>query len=122
MYNKIFYKRYHKKPIDDAMAGVTLSENNNDREVQEEEDLTEEEELEYKLYFRQCIVAREKPILKIKLQKSIKLREKMMKQKGVEFYEIFPFYFIDPDFVRKTSLMMNFRIFFTKKLNDFFCK
>lgn len=99
----MFRKRYRSKPIVNAMNEITIADNDDDVDgavggSHRVDELTEEGELEYKLFFRTCIVARDKDILKIRLKKSIKLRETMMKEKE-EFFQIFPFYFIDSDLV-----------------------
>lgn len=113
VYNKLFYKRYHKKDLHLAMNDMTLSDNENDNE--ESIDLSREEELDYQLYFRTCMLPRDKEILKIKLRKSISMREQMMKRTKMEFHEIFPFYFLDSDLVSFSS-----RIFSNLDLNRIF--
>lgn len=70
-----------------------IQDNSNDDE------LTQDEELAYQLYFRTCILSREMEILKLKLQKSVKMREKMIKKQGTVFHESFPFYFLNPELV-----------------------
>lgn len=82
------------------MSEVSLSESNSEVAIDNpEECLTIEEELEYELFFRTCIVARDKDILKIKMKKSIKMRETMIRQNAMEFHQMFPFYFIEPELV-----------------------
>lgn len=93
LYNKIIYQKYGKKKTQTAV--VESSETNlNDDEI------SYDEELEYLLFFRTCVIRRDKEILKIKMRRTIKLREKLIKRKSTDFPHMFPFYFIDPELVR----------------------
>lgn len=97
----MFYRRYHKKPLELAMENINLSDSNMDDDVNDykSNNLSDQEELEYKLFFRTCLVPRDKEILEIKLKKSIAMRERMLKKSKMEFYKMFPFYFVDPSLV-----------------------
>lgn len=82
------------------MSEVSLSESNGEAATDNtEEYLTAEQELEYQLFFRTCNLPHDKDILRIKLKKSIKMRETMIKQNNKEFYQMFPFYFLQPESV-----------------------
>lgn len=61
--------------------------------------LSLEEELDILLFFKTCIVSRNKEILQLKMKSTIALREKTIKKHEIEFFEMFPFYFVDPDLV-----------------------
>lgn len=101
VYNKMFYKRYHKKSLVSAMENINLSGSNIEDNIidHESSDLTDEEELEYKLFFRTCLIPRDKEILEIKLKKSVAMRERMLKKSKMEFFKMFPFYFVDSNLV-----------------------
>lgn len=105
VYNKLFHKRYRKKDLDIAMNNMNLScsENDNGEDV----GLTNCEELEYQLFFRTCLLPRDKEILKIKMKQSILMREQMIKNTKMEFHLVFPFYFLDSDLVRFYYLFEN---------------
>lgn len=77
------------------MENLNLSDNNNN----EFEPYTESEEQEALLFFRTCIVDRDVDELKIKMQRTIKIREALIKKKGTLFHQTFPFYFIMPTLV-----------------------
>lgn len=62
-------------------------------------ELTYNEELEHLLFFRTCVVKRDKEILKIRMKQTVALRDKMLKKEETKFPEMFPFYFIEPDLV-----------------------
>lgn len=91
-----------------------LSLPDGDLNIVEAQHLTEEEELAYLLYFRICFMSRDKEILKIKLLKSIKMREIILKKSGTIFHETFPFYFLDSELVIALyhSLIMIFDHFY----------
>lgn len=95
-YNKLTYRKYAKQnkksqeeednvlaPVVDSMATMTI-----------------EEELQTLLFFKTCSVNREMDILKIKLDRSVSLREKAIRKRETKFAESFPFYFVSPDLVR----------------------
>lgn len=93
VYQKIVYKKYHKKDLVKSMDDLVL------KNEATEEFLTAEEEMAIFLYFRTCVVSKEKQILKIKLKQTIKQREAAIKKKGTVFFQSFPFYFVDPELV-----------------------
>lgn len=97
IYNKIKYLKYGKHDVVNKLNDLNL--NADQQENTPTEVLTGEEELEYLLYFRTCIVDREKDILRLKLQKSIKLREKIIEKRDTVFHQSFPFYFTNPEMV-----------------------
>lgn len=105
LYFKLYYKRYNKaKPrakgnnlaieedvpsVDSDLAIVAKQFNK----------LSLEEELEYLAFFKTCLIQRDKKILKIKMQQSIALRDKVIRKRETKFAESFPFYFLSPDLV-----------------------
>lgn len=95
VYNKLTYQKYGKKDLAKAMENINLSASV-DCNLQP---LTEEEVKAAMLFFRTCIVQNEKETLKFKLKQTIAAREELIKKKGVKFFEVFPFYFIDPELV-----------------------
>lgn len=94
LYNKLFYKKYKQrvprptKPVQDEAVPTDDTEN-----------LSYDAENEYMLFFRTCLVSRDKEELKIKLTQSIKEREILMKNQAIDFPKLFPFYFLSPDLV-----------------------
>lgn len=106
LFHKLYYKRYRKeKPKHNANGNNVGKEKNTseDKEVVAVEEqlqkLSLEEELVYLAYFKTCLVARDKDILKIKMKQSISLREKVIRRREIKFVESFPFYFVSPDLV-----------------------
>lgn len=97
VYNKITYQKYGKKDLHKAIENINLS--GSDDDISDSQPLTEEEIKETMLFFRTCVVHRDKEMLKEKLTKTIAYREEQIKTKGVKFFELFPFYFIDVDLV-----------------------
>lgn len=73
---------------------MNLSGDNDD--VSGSEVLTEEEVKAAMLFFRTCVVNRDREQLKIRLKQTIRAREVLIKTKGTKFHQLFPFYFIDP--------------------------
>lgn len=114
VYHKLAYRQYGKKDrIEDELQNLTISE-----QVEDENNtntLDPNEELELLLYFRTCIVNRDKEILKIKLKQTIELRETLIKKKDTVFYQSFPFYFVSPD------LVIYFSLFIEKNFNCEYC-
>lgn len=98
IYNKITYRKYGKKDLSKAIANINLHDG--DDEIPDAQPLTEDEIKKIMLSFRTCVVHRDKAILKENLQKTIDFREQQIRKKGVNFFELFPFYFIDVYFVR----------------------
>lgn len=93
VYQKVMYKKYHKKGLVKTMSNLVLESDD------AEDSLSPEEETTAFLYFRTCIVNKEKDLLKIKLKQTIKAREAAIKKKGTVFFQSFPFYFVDPELV-----------------------
>lgn len=94
LYNKLNYQKYIQQSRKEAR------ENENQNELVEQlEEISLADELSYLLYFKTCIVEKEKDILKIKMEKTITLREKVIKKHETKFLESFPFYFVSPDLV-----------------------
>lgn len=107
LYNKLLYRKYGKtnkkdQPKENERSGDDLT-GNGDTEVGNItagiETLTLQEELQYLLYFKTCMIERDKDVLKIKMQQTIKLREATIRKREVKFFESFPFYFVSPDLV-----------------------
>lgn len=109
MYNKIVYQKYGKKDLPKAIENINLSDG--DDEISDSQPLTEEEINDLMLFFRTCIVRRDKEILKEKLTKTIEYREQQIKKKGVKFFELFPFYFIDVDLVCLEQFKISFDMY-----------
>lgn len=107
LYNKLLYRKYSKSNKKDpskenVCSGEDLTEDGEadvGNITANFEQLTLQEELEYLLYFKTCIVGRDKDVLKIKMQQTIKLREATIRKREVKFFETFPFYFVSPDLV-----------------------
>lgn len=51
------------------------------------------------LFFKTCSVEKDIDILKIKLDRSVSLHEKVIRKRETKFAEIFPFYFVAPQLV-----------------------
>lgn len=100
VYQKIVYKKYQKKDLVKSMDDLVL------KNETAEDSLTPEEEMAIFLYFRTCIVDKEKEILKIKMKQTISARETAIKKKGTIFYQHFPFYFVDSELVRFYILLL----------------
>lgn len=105
VWNKLSYQRYKKhgqgqQDLAQSMANMELSDDSMS------EPITEEELKSIMLFFRTCIVAKERNDLKVKLRKTVKQREEMIKKKGIQFFEVFPFYFIDPSFVSSLTSIL----------------
>lgn len=106
MYNKLCYQKYvkgskkQKNEVPDE--NVNGEEQLVEEAVEPEPELSYEEELQYLLYFKTCVVGnpREKDILKMKMVQTIALREKLFAEKKTEFSKAFPFYFTASDLVR----------------------
>lgn len=105
LYNKVLYKKYktNKKTITQTKPSNSDKEPEPDVRVaaisNQMEEMTLDEELSYLLYFKTCMVDREMEILKIKMQKTIALREKTIKKRETKFIESFPIYFVAPELV-----------------------
>lgn len=101
IYNKVCYIKYKKPSNRKRKArGAPIEEEllpENPAMATNEPD--EIDELSYLLYFKTCIVRQERDILKIKLSKTIEMREALIKKRETEFHKAFPFYFIDPSLV-----------------------
>lgn len=96
LYHKFVYHKYGK--------GVREEENSQNNEPESEADksstdLTYNEELEHLLFFRTCVVNRDKEVLKIRMKQTVAMREKTLKKNETKFPEMFPFYFVEPDLV-----------------------
>lgn len=111
LYYKMVYKKYGKgaQEIENSENGdgCVMDVGTDEKDIGTD-DLTYNEELEHLLFFRTCVVSRDKEILKIRMKQTISLREKTLKTKLTKFPEIFPFYFVSPDLV---SLLTVFKIF-----------
>lgn len=103
MYRKICYTKY-KKP---ATKKGRLGRNGDDNNCNNNNNDDEIDELEFLLFFKSCIVDRDREILKIKLKQSIEMREALVRKKDTQFHKVFPFYFIDP-----TLILFDFEIRF----------
>lgn len=116
LYQKLFYRKYHRKRKDENTNNLNdevLSHSNEDVStiVDEFHKLTVDEESQYLAYFKVCIVKRDLDILKIKLKQSIELREKTIRKRETKFVESFPFYFVEPSlviiFILPSNISMN---------------
>lgn len=63
------------------------------------DEMTEEEGEEYRKFFKTCVVARQKDMIKQKLRESVQDRKEMMREFADDFGNIFNFYFASPDLV-----------------------
>lgn len=94
-YNKLNYRKYaknHKKPQEEENQELLPI-------VEQMADMTIDEELQMLLYFKTCSIEKDIDILKIKLNQSVSLREKVIRKRETKFAESFPFYFVAPDLV-----------------------
>lgn len=97
VYNKFFYKKYRKNDLVSAMENMELSTDVDNMDGIEE--LSAEEQKDAMLFFRTCMLERDRKELIVKLKQTIKSRETLIKQKGIKFHQVFPFYFLDPSLV-----------------------
>lgn len=94
-YNKLNYRKYaknHKKPQENENQELVSV-------VEQMEEMTVDEELQMLLFFKTCSIEKDMDILKIKLNRSVKLREKIIRKRETKFAESLPFYFVAPDLV-----------------------
>lgn len=77
----------------------STKEPNIDNVVEQIGKMTLEEEYSCLLFFKTCLIDRDKEILKIKMQQTIDLREATIRKRETKFIESFPFYFVSPDLV-----------------------
>lgn len=103
VYNTITYRKYHKRDLNIEMENLNLSDYND--EFGQLEPMTEAEEKEALLFFRTCILGRDMDELKNKMQRTIKVREALIRKKGTIFHQVFPFYFVEP-----TLIIFDFKI------------
>lgn len=62
--------------------------------------LTDDEENELILYFKNCVISRQnKEELKAKLKDTVQFRNQLMLRKNINFPETFSFYFASPEMV-----------------------
>lgn len=115
LYNKLFYQKYgppatrknkkrnnkNNKNHDNSLSRNDTSQFDEDlnRSIAELNHLTLNEELENLLFFKTCIVSRNRDVLELKMKNTIALREKAIKKHETKFVEIFPFYFVEPELV-----------------------
>lgn len=98
LYHKISYHRYGK-----------AKKTNRERDVEEAIDSNNEpdiNEMECLLFFRNCVIDRDIEILKIKLNQTVEMRQRLIKKKETIFNKAFPFYFIRPELVKDLFLSM----------------
>lgn len=106
IYNKIHYLKYKKPAKRHAKAKncIVVENETDDCDVESNDDI---DELNFLLFFKTCIVDKDLPILKIKLEQSIPMREKLIKKANTEFHKVFPFYFIEPKLVSNYQYSQN---------------
>lgn len=97
LYNKLFYRRILKRKVEDE----TIRKEPLSPVIDQIATMSVEEESDILLYFKTCSIEREKDNLKVKLSRTVSLREKIIRQRETKFAETFPFYFVAPDLVRK---------------------
>lgn len=68
-------------------------------EVNNSNDFNESDEEELMKFFKNCVVAQDRSILKVKLETSIEFRRKILKNPPAPIKNIFAFYFVDPNLV-----------------------
>lgn len=78
----------------------TAFENDLNTSIAEMNQLTLDEEYENLLFFKTCIVSRNRDVLELKMENTIALREKTIKKHDTKFVEMFLFYFVEPELVR----------------------
>lgn len=110
LYHKFVYQKYGKG---------TRVRGNSDHDIADEEsdpstELTYNQELEHLLYFRTCVVSRDKDVLQIRLKQTISFREKLLKKNETKFPELFPFYFVSPDLVSSPLISTEILFFILK--------
>lgn len=64
-----------------------------------------ENEAELVDFLKQCVVAKDKQMLKSKLRETITLRQKLLHQNNAEYADFMAFYFADHDLVRVFLLL-----------------
>lgn len=99
--NKINYRKYKPSKKTTEQHYIDEPEPNGEVECMTEQinEMSVEDELTCLLFFKTCIIDRDKEILKIKMKQTIKLREKTIRKRDTKFVEVFPFYFVAPDLV-----------------------
>lgn len=104
-FNKLNYRKYGKnnpkkvrEEIDQELQPV----------IEQLEEMTLEEELQTLIYFKTCSVGKDVDILKIRLSRTVDLREKVLRKRETKFAESFPFYFVDPNLVYQIKYVLNF--------------
>lgn len=113
IYNKIVYQKYGKKDLLRAMENIDLSADS-DHHSDLQPLLSEDEIKSTLLFFRTCVVQHQKDTLKEKMKQTVDVRVQLIKKKGVKFFELFPFYFIDPELVCSNLFAFLLELIFIK--------
>lgn len=107
LFNKLNYRKYGKKKLEKPNAIDVVEQTSdviNQNVVDQFASMTIQEELANLLFFKTCLIDKDKEILKIKLKQTITLRQKVLKKRETKFIESFPFYFLSPDLVSRLDI------------------
>lgn len=113
-----YRRKKRKSSLSEKNSGNIDYNNNNDideNDVAEslqnldisDENFSEDQIEQFMVYFRNCVVSKEKPLLIDRLQQTKKLRNSILKIDKKDIMEIFPFYFTSPDLVSSAALFTN---------------
>lgn len=80
--------------------------------------LTEDEKNRILLYFKNCVVALEKPSLVENLKETVHFREEVLGSVDVNIPESFPFYFVAPDLVSENPFFFTCLCEYDKNINQ----
>lgn len=104
---------YRRKKRKSALSEKSFGHNDNhENDVAESlqnlhidhENFSEDQIDQFMVYFRNCVVSKEKPLLIDQMRQTKKLRNRILKEDKKDIMEIFPFYFTFPDLVSSVAL------------------
>lgn len=130
LYNKLLYRKYNmpttRKNRKRKSRGNETTVSKDVDTVTNENDmensmaaLTLEEELDSLLFFKTCVVARNRDVLELRMKNTIPLREKTIKKHETKFFDMFPFYFVEPRLVHSRFYLSLFLQFWLPYWNRF---
>lgn len=104
----------YKKPTKKQKHKTTTEDEDVNENAVETDDTAIDDigELSYLLYFKTCIVDRELDILKIKLTKTIEMRESLIKKRVLSFIRLFLFISSSRVWLVFVTLLPNFQDYF----------
>lgn len=90
-----------------------IENNNNANDATTETvELTEDKEKEIILFFKNCVVQREKNILQQMMKETVDFRQRLLKNPKTKLHETFSFYFVEPELVMTNTMAPLFYIKF----------